>query len=115
MSRSARWKRPAATVPLTRCFAMNRVDFIPDCFDLESASWQPIVWGKSGRRVAFHKEHMHAHSPYSGPRRRVFTLGVGGPVGSGKTALVERLCREFWPATDLAVITNDIYTREDAE
>jgi urease accessory protein len=36
-------------------------------------------------------------------------------VGSGKTALVERLCREFWPAFNLAVITNDIYTREDAE
>jgi urease accessory protein len=36
-------------------------------------------------------------------------------VGSGKTALVERLCREFWPAVNLAVITNDIYTREDAE
>ncbi|HMC66930.1 MAG TPA: GTP-binding protein, partial [Gemmataceae bacterium] len=53
--------------------------------------------------------------PYSGPRRRVFTIGVGGPVGSGKTVLVERLCREFWPAVDLAVITNDIYTREDAE
>jgi urease accessory protein len=45
----------------------------------------------------------------------VFTLGVGGPVGSGKTALVERLCRTFWPEYDLAVITNDIYTREDAE
>jgi urease accessory protein len=45
----------------------------------------------------------------------VFTLGVGGPVGSGKTALVERLCRTFWPEFDLAVITNDIYTREDAE
>src|SRR5262245_28057163 len=40
---------------------------------------------------------------------------VGGPVGLGKTALVEQLCREFWPATDLAVVTNDIYTREDAE
>src|SRR5205807_7415929 len=64
----------------------------------------------------------HDHGPmakgpgvYSGPRRKVFTLGVGGPVGSGKTALVERLCREFWPAFNLAVITNDIYTREDAE
>src|SRR5579883_2942348 len=65
---------------------------------------------------------IHDHSPaaagpgpYSGPRRRVFTLGVGGPVGSGKTALVERLCRAFWPEFNLAVITNDIYTREDAE
>src|SRR5262249_59640363 len=65
----------------------------------------------------FHREHAHAHGPgpYSGPRRRVFTLGVGGPVASGKTALVERLCRTFWPAVNLAVITNDIYTREDAE
>jgi urease accessory protein len=65
-----------------------------------------------------HREHAPAvggAGPYSGPRRRVFTLGVGGPVGSGKTALVERLCREFWPAVNLAVITNDIYTREDAE
>jgi urease accessory protein len=40
---------------------------------------------------------------------------VGGPVGSGKTALVERLCRTFWPEFDLAVVTNDIYTKEDAE
>ena len=64
-----------------------------------------------------HRGHAHDHGPgpYSAPRRRVFTLGVGGPVGSGKTALVERLCREFWPAVNLAVITNDIYTREDAE
>jgi urease accessory protein len=45
----------------------------------------------------------------------VFTLGVGGPVGSGKTALVERLCRAFWPEFNLAVITNDISTHEDAE
>jgi urease accessory protein len=57
----------------------------------------------------------HGGGVYSGPRRRVFTIGVGGPVGSGKTALVERLCREFWPKYNLAVVTNDIYTREDAE
>ena len=67
------------------------------------------------RGVLFHRDHSHGPGPYSGPRHRVFTLGVGGPVGSGKTALVERLCREFWPTIDLAVITNDIYTREDAE
>jgi len=42
-------------------------------------------------------------------------IGIGGPVGSGKTALVESLCRRLQPAYDLAVITNDIYTREDAE
>jgi urease accessory protein len=68
--------------------------------------------------VARHHDHSavgHGAGGYAGPRRRVFTLGVGGPVGSGKTALVERLCREFWPEFNLAVITNDIYTREDAE
>jgi urease accessory protein len=42
-------------------------------------------------------------------------IGVGGPVGSGKTALVEALCMRLKPAYQLAVITNDIYTREDAE
>jgi urease accessory protein len=42
-------------------------------------------------------------------------IGVGGPVGSGKTALVEWLCRKMHGPFQLAVITNDIYTREDAE
>jgi len=42
-------------------------------------------------------------------------IGVGGPVGAGKTALLERLARAFHPRVDMAVITNDIYTREDAQ
>jgi urease accessory protein len=42
-------------------------------------------------------------------------IGIGGPVGSGKTALVEWLCRKLHGPLQLAVITNDIYTREDAE
>ena len=42
-------------------------------------------------------------------------VGIGGPVGSGKTALVRGLCLELRDRFDLAVITNDIYTREDAE
>jgi urease accessory protein len=42
-------------------------------------------------------------------------IGIGGPVGSGKTALVEWLCRRMHGERQLAVITNDIYTREDAE
>src|SRR5256886_11699371 len=42
-------------------------------------------------------------------------VGIGGPVGSGKTALVEVLCRALSGAVDLAAVTNDIYTREDAE
>jgi urease accessory protein len=94
---------------------MTRASFIPDCFDLESASWQMMPDCHGKRRVYFHREYSSGASTYAGPKRRVFTLGVGGPVGSGKTALVERLCREFWPAENLAVITNDIYTREDAE
>ena len=47
--------------------------------------------------------------------RRAFRVGVAGPVGSGKTALVDVLSRKFWPGINLAVVTNDIYTREDAE
>ena len=42
-------------------------------------------------------------------------LGIGGPVGSGKTALLDRLCKRLRDRYELAVVTNDIYTREDAE
>ena len=45
----------------------------------------------------------------------VLRLGVGGPVGSGKTALVAELCRRLGPQLELAAVTNDIFTREDAE
>lgn len=72
-----------------------------------------------------HDDHDHSHSTdymgspgaarYAGSKRSVFTLGIAGPVGSGKTALVEELCRVLWPEINLAVITNDIYTHEDAE
>jgi len=42
-------------------------------------------------------------------------VGVGGPVGTGKTALMDALCKRFAPRFDIAAITNDIYTKEDAE
>jgi urease accessory protein len=42
-------------------------------------------------------------------------VGIGGPVGSGKTALLEALCRELSPRYLIAVVTNDIYTKEDAD
>ena len=42
-------------------------------------------------------------------------IGVGGPVGSGKTALMDRLCKAMRDRYSVAVITNDIYTKEDAE
>lgn len=44
-----------------------------------------------------------------------FRVGVAGPVGSGKTALVEALCKQFRDRYQLAVVTNDIYTQEDAQ
>jgi urease accessory protein len=47
----------------------------------------------------------------TGPLR----VGIGGPVGSGKTALTERLCKLLSQSYDIAAITNDIYTKEDAE
>ena len=47
--------------------------------------------------------------------RNYVKIGVAGPVGSGKTALIERLCRQMYPTYNIAVITNDIYTKEDAE
>jgi urease accessory protein len=48
-------------------------------------------------------------------RPEVLRVGVGGPVGSGKTALVDLLCKRLRQRLDIAVVTNDIYTREDAE
>ena len=91
---------------------MNKVSFTLAFSDPEPY-WRrdvPVRFHRGG-----HGAEGHAATVYAGPRRRVFTIGVGGPVGSGKTALVERLCREFWPRYNLAVVTNDIYTKEDAE
>jgi urease accessory protein len=71
-----------------------------------------------------HNEHEHGHDhahshdrdddqparSRTGPLR----VGIGGPVGSGKTALVVALCRSLQPRYSVAVVTNDIYTEEDA-
>ncbi|MGD8783615.1 MAG: urease accessory protein UreG [Thioalkalispiraceae bacterium] len=46
---------------------------------------------------------------------QVLRVGVGGPVGSGKTALVEALCKSMRDRFNIAVVTNDIYTKEDAQ
>jgi urease accessory protein len=48
-------------------------------------------------------------------RERAFTIGIGGPVGSGKTALLLGLCRLLRDDRNIAVVTNDIFTKEDAE
>ena len=46
---------------------------------------------------------------------QILRVGIGGPVGSGKTALVEALCKSMRDDYNLAVVTNDIYTKEDAQ
>lgn len=60
----------------------------------------------------FHERDAPLHRDY---RQRAFTIGIGGPVGSGKTALLLALCRKLRDRYQLAVVTNDIFTREDAE
>src|ERR1019366_1092774 len=73
--------------------------------------------------------HGHTHEAWTHPGRfrdrgpprrgdyasRAFTVGIGGPVGSGKTALVLALCGALRDRMSLGVVTNDIFTREDAE
>jgi urease accessory protein len=61
--------------------------------------------------------HGHGHDRHSAapPAGRAVRIGVGGPVGSGKTALVAALARALAPRLNLAVVTNDIYTTEDAD
>jgi urease accessory protein len=75
------------------------------------------------------EDHSHPHAHPSAPGRfrdreparrrdylqRAFTVGIGGPVGSGKTALVLALCQMLRDRVSLGVVTNDIFTREDAE
>lgn len=94
---------------------MNKLDCMHECFAPDPAA-RRRRWG-----TYYHNDldadYLGGSGParYAGTKRKVFTLGVAGPVGSGKTALVEMLCRALWPEINLAVITNDIYTHEDAE
>lgn len=59
--------------------------------------------------------HHHGGKPTQARVKGVPVIGIGGPVGSGKTALVESLCRKLRDRYSLAVVTNDIFTKEDAE
>ncbi|MGX1710820.1 urease accessory protein UreG [Streptomyces albidoflavus] len=64
----------------------------------------------------FQPHHTHSADPHRPDgTRRALRIGLGGPVGSGKTATVAALCRALRDSYALAVVTNDIYTREDAE
>src|SRR4051812_2829275 len=60
----------------------------------------------------FHERDAPLHRDFS---RRAFTVGVGGPVGSGKTALMLALCRKMRDRWNIAAVTNDIFTKEDGE
>ncbi|MFF0833607.1 MULTISPECIES: urease accessory protein UreG [unclassified Streptomyces] len=69
-----------------------------------------------------HLDHTHSGAPAVSAdarrpdgTRRALRIGLGGPVGSGKTATVAALCHALRDELSLAVVTNDIYTREDAE
>ncbi|MEU7372543.1 urease accessory protein UreG [Streptomyces albidoflavus] len=66
--------------------------------------------------TSFQPHHTHSADPHRPDgTRRALRIGLGGPVGSGKTATVAALCRALRDSYALAVVTNDIYTREDAE
>jgi urease accessory protein len=56
-----------------------------------------------------------SHSPSPALKHGPLRVGIGGPVGAGKTSMTEALCRALAPHLSMAVITNDIYTREDAD
>ena len=75
-------------------------------------------------------DHGHTHDHYNHPghfefrdpllknrdySKRAFTIGIGGPVGSGKTALMLQLCKALGPEYSLVAVTNDIFTKEDGE
>jgi len=106
---------------------MNKLDFIPACTGRDNGIEPRELCGprhseqrKSTRLgVRFHlpynDEMGGGRNRFAVNNRKTFTLGVCGPVGSGKTALLELLCHALWPEINLAVITNDIYTHEDAE
>ncbi|MFJ8013608.1 urease accessory protein UreG [Streptomyces sp. NPDC096339] len=66
--------------------------------------------------VTYPQRHTHSADPLRPDgTRRALRIGLGGPVGSGKTATVAALCRALRSELSMAVVTNDIYTREDAE
>jgi urease accessory protein len=59
--------------------------------------------------------HPSTSAPSPAAAQKPLRIGVGGPVGSGKTALVDALCKAMRDRFEVAVVTNDIYTKEDAE
>jgi urease accessory protein len=75
---------------------------------------RPNLFGTRLRPPA-HNDHDHPHDHGATPAGKVTRIGIGGPVGSGKTALVAALCRTLGAELTIGVVTNDIYTTEDAD
>src|SRR3984893_14877264 len=73
---------------------------------------RPHTHEHHGHAGLFHERDAPIQRDY---QARSFTVGIGGPVGSGKTALMLALCRALRDTHSLGVVTNDIFTREDAE
>ena len=61
------------------------------------------------------RDHSHNWTPTQARKKGIPVIGIGGPVGSGKTALVEALCQRLRDRYSLAAVTNDIFTKIDAE
>ena len=112
---------PPPGEPLSRC---------PEPEHSHPHSFGEHVHSHGGAHERGHShEHGHTHEELGHPgvfqerdsprrrsfARRAFTVGIGGPVGSGKTALVLALCQTLRDRYRLGVVTNDIFTREDAE
>ncbi|KAK8850498.1 urease accessory protein UreG [Kwoniella newhampshirensis] len=80
--------------------------------------WTPDEHGHTHEHLEHAGKFSERDMPdYSGRdwNERAFTIGIGGPVGSGKTALLLALCRAFRDHYNIAAVTNDIFTREDQE
>ncbi|KIR69082.1 urease accessory protein UreG [Cryptococcus bacillisporus CA1873] len=86
--------------------------------DHGSGLWTPEEHGHTHEHLEHAGKFAERDMPdYSGRNwtERAFTVGIGGPVGSGKTALLLALCRGFREKYNIAAVTNDIFTREDQE
>jgi len=107
---------------------MSTVQFINN---LSSSAPPPTHTHDRGDHGHTHGDHGHTHEHLDNPGKyaerempkthsrnfeeRGFTVGIGGPVGSGKTALTLALCQRLRNTYNIAVVTNDIFTREDQE
>jgi urease accessory protein len=80
-----------------------------------SLNHSPADDHEHGARQHGAHEHGGVEHPVASRAGRALRIGIGGPVGSGKTALVAALCRALSGEVNLAVVTNDIYTTEDAD